>query len=173
MQELLEYFVYNYRMENPILTEHLSTLFERMKNADDVPQDVKTEVFKAMQMSKGFTEYKAATVAADLGLTKSRIKALMKQAVDEGKVEMVVEYNLTFIKPIQLELNWVEDNSQDIVPETIAPVSPVDIVATLPIESIPETSNSEDVLVITDDDDDDEDIFIMVDDDDDEDIIIE
>lgn len=141
MQELLEYFVYNYRMENPILTEHLVALFDSIKDSENVPQDVKTEIFKAMQMSRGYTEYKAGSVAQDLGLTKSRVKTLMKQAVDEHKIEMVVEYNLTFIKPIQLELNWVK-----------------------------ETSNIEDSKPTVSDDDSDG-IFIMVDDDDEDIII--
>ena len=102
MQELLEYFVYNYRMQNPYIENLLRNLFDQVKDDEAVSQEVKNGVFKALQMARGLTEYKASTVASDLGLAKSRVKALMKQAVDEGKVELVVEYELTFIKPVDL-----------------------------------------------------------------------
>lgn len=102
MQELLEYFIYNYRMQNPYIENLLLDLFNRVKDDETISQDVKNGVFKALQMARGLTEYKASTVASDLGLAKSRVKALMKQAVDEGKVELVVEYDLTFIKPVEL-----------------------------------------------------------------------
>jgi hypothetical protein len=78
-------------------------LFKQVENDENVSQDVKNGVFRALQMARGLTEYKASTVATDLGLAKSRVKALMKQAVDEGKVELVVEYSLTFIKPVELQ----------------------------------------------------------------------
>lgn len=103
MQELLEYFVYNYRMQNPYIENLLRNLFNQVKDDEAVSQEVKNGVFKALQMARGLTEYKASTVASDLGLAKSRVKALMKQAVDEGKVELVVEYELTFIKPVDLQ----------------------------------------------------------------------
>lgn len=103
MQELLEYFVYNYRMQNPYIENLLRNLFNQVKDDETVSQEVKNGVFKALQMARGLTEYKASTVASDLGLAKSRVKALMKQAVDEGKVELVVEYELTFIKPVDLQ----------------------------------------------------------------------
>ena len=103
MQELLEYFVYNYRMQNPYIENLLRNLFDQVKDDEAVSQEVKNGVFKALQMARGLTEYKAATVANDLGLAKSRVKALMKQAVDEGRVELVVEYELTFIKPVELQ----------------------------------------------------------------------
>ena len=103
MQELLEYFNYNYRMQNPYIENLLLDLFKQVENDETVSQEIKNGVFRALQMARGLTEYKAATVATDLGLAKSRVKALMKQAVDEGKVELVVEYSLTFIKPVELQ----------------------------------------------------------------------
>ena len=58
------------------------------------------KIIKALNICKGYTEYRVKDIANDLGFTKTKVKYLVKQAIEENKLELLTIENVTFLRPI-------------------------------------------------------------------------
>lgn len=94
MEELLEYFVYNYGKKNEEIVEKLSPIVENIED-----EELKSQLSAILGIAKGYTEYKAKEIAETTGLNRSRVKALIKQLDQEDKIDILVENKITFIIP--------------------------------------------------------------------------
>ena len=54
-------------------------------------------LYKAMCKSIGLIEYKVSEFAEDTGISKNKVKILIKDLIDEGKLDKVVEHETTFL----------------------------------------------------------------------------
>lgn len=96
--ELQEYIMFNFGQQNDKAIEILTDLYENHK--DSFTEEELAKLVKALNICKGYTEYRVKDIANDLGFTKTKVKYLVKQAIEENKIELVVEENVTFLKPI-------------------------------------------------------------------------
>ena len=96
--ELQEYIMFNFGQQNDKAVEILSDLYENHK--DSFTEEELIKLIKALNVCKGYTEYRVKDIANDLGFTKTKVKYFVKQAIEENKIELVVEENVTFLKPI-------------------------------------------------------------------------
>lgn len=98
--ELLEYVLYNYNQKNNLVVDVLSPVIEAVAKSEDVDENIKREAYRALGIAKGYTEYKAKELAGILGVSKTAIKFMTNSLVEEGKIELVKENNITFLNPI-------------------------------------------------------------------------
>lgn len=96
--ELLEYIMFNFGQQNEKAVEILTDLYENSK--DSFNEENLIKLIKALNNCKGYTEYRVKDIANDLGFTKTKVKYLVKQLIEENKIELVVTENVTFLKPI-------------------------------------------------------------------------
>lgn len=95
--ELLEYIMYNFGLQNEKAVDILSDLYNSKENLDE---ETKIKIIKALNTCKGYTEYRVKDIALDLNFSKTKVKYLVKQLMEENKIELVTVENVTFIKPI-------------------------------------------------------------------------
>lgn len=95
--ELLEYIMFNFGQQNDKAVEILTEIYNSKENLDE--ENV-IKIVKALNLCKGYTEYRVKDIANDLGFTKTKVKYLVKQLIDENKIELITIENVTFIKPI-------------------------------------------------------------------------
>ena len=96
--ELYEYVMYNYGFQNEHCSHILSRLYDSLMEKGEEASAM--EVYRALQVSKGYTEYKVKEIADELGFTKTKVKYLVKQLSEDNQIELMVENNMTFLKPI-------------------------------------------------------------------------
>lgn len=96
--ELQEYIMFNFGQQNDKAVEILSDLYENHK--DSFTEEELIKLIKALNVCKGYTEYRVKDIANDLGFTKTKVKYLVKQAIAEKQLELVIVENVTFLKPI-------------------------------------------------------------------------
>lgn len=96
--ELQEYIMFNFGQQNDKAVEILSDLYENHK--DSFTEEDLIKLIKALNVCKGYTEYRVKDIANDLGFTKTKVKYLVKQAIAEKQLELVIVENVTFLKPI-------------------------------------------------------------------------
>ena len=96
--ELLEYIMFNFGQQNEKTVAILTDLYENSRESFSEENLVK--LIKALNICKGYTEYRVKDIAEDLGFTKTKVKYLVKQLVEEQKIELVMIENVTFLKPI-------------------------------------------------------------------------
>lgn len=95
--ELLEYIMYNFGLQNEKAVAILSEVYNQKENLDE---ETLIKIVKALNTCKGYTEYRVKDIAQDLDFSKTKVKYLVKQLLDEGKIELVTMENVTFIKPL-------------------------------------------------------------------------
>jgi DNA-binding MarR family transcriptional regulator len=96
--ELLEYIMFNFGQQNERAIGILTDLYENSKEIFGEEDLIK--LVKALNACKGYTEYRVKDIANDLGFSKTKVKYLVKQLIEENKIELVIMENITFIKPI-------------------------------------------------------------------------
>lgn len=97
--ELLEYVMYNYGQKNDRVVETLKLSLTDIIETENIDESIKRNVYVALGIAKGFTEYKGKELANELGVSKSAIKAMTNRLVGENKIELIKENNVTFIVP--------------------------------------------------------------------------
>ena len=90
--------MFNFGQQNDKAVEILSDLYENHK--DSFTEEELIKLIKALNVCKGYTEYRVKDIANDLGFTKTKVKYLVKQAIAEKQLELVIVENVTFLKPI-------------------------------------------------------------------------
>lgn len=95
MNQIQEYLVYNYHLKNEQIEAKLLILLSKIKD-----EELKREIYQILGLAKGYTEYRLKNISEEIGLTKSRVKTLVKELVAEEKIKFIVENNLTFLCPI-------------------------------------------------------------------------
>lgn len=98
--ELLEYILYNYNQKNDLVVETLLPVIDSIIKSTDIDESLKRETYKALGMARGYTEYKAKELAIILGVSKTAIKFMTNSLIEDGKLELVKENNITFLNPI-------------------------------------------------------------------------
>lgn len=98
--ELLEYVLYNYNQKNDLVVQTLLPVIDVIAQSTDFDETLKREAYKALGMARGYTEYKAKELAGILGVSKTAIKFMTNSLIEEGKLELVKENNITFLNPI-------------------------------------------------------------------------
>lgn len=98
--ELLEFVLYNYNQKNDLVVETLLPVIDAISKSNDIDENLKREAYKALGLARGYTEYKAKELAVILGVSKTAIKFMTNSLIDEGKIELVKENNITFLNPI-------------------------------------------------------------------------
>lgn len=96
--ELKEYLLFNFGQQNEKVVEILTDLYENSK--DSFTEENLIKLIKALNICKGYTEYRVKDIASDLGFTKTKVKYLVKQLIEDDKLELVIVENVTFLKPI-------------------------------------------------------------------------
>ena len=96
--ELFEYIMFNFGQQNETAANILNDLYENSK--DNLSQEDLIKIIKALNICKGYTEYRVKDIANDLGFTKTKVKYLVKQAIEENKLELLTIENVTFLRPI-------------------------------------------------------------------------
>lgn len=96
--ELLEYIMYNFGQQNEKAIEILLDVYETQKENMDSETIVK--IIRALNICRGYTEYRVKDIAVDLNFSKTKVKYLVKQLIDEKKLELVTMENVTFLKPL-------------------------------------------------------------------------
>lgn len=96
--ELLEYIMYNFGQQNEKAIEILSDIYESQK--ENMDSETVVKIIRALNICKGYTEYRVKDIAQDLNFSKTKVKYLVKQLIEEGKLELVTMENVTFLKPI-------------------------------------------------------------------------
>ena len=79
--ELLEYIMFNFGQQNDKAVEILTEIYNSKENLDE--ENV-IKIVKALNLCKGYTEYRVKDIANDLGFTKTKVKYLVKQLIDEN-----------------------------------------------------------------------------------------
>ena len=98
--ELLEYLLYNYGQKNDMIANSLGDVIEKIQLNETVDEEVKRELYISFGMAKGYTEYRIKELATVLGVSKSAIKYMANTFLEENKVGMLKENNITFLVPI-------------------------------------------------------------------------
>lgn len=98
--ELYEYIMYNYGQKNDTAYNILNTIVSNFTDGDGVSDDIKRDIYRALGVSKGYTEYRAKDIASTLGVSKTAIKYNMQNMIEEKKLEIIKENSITFIRPI-------------------------------------------------------------------------
>ena len=97
--ELYEFLLYNYSKKNDdifnCLDEYKNTLI-----LDEIEKNNLKSLYIAMGLAKGYTLYQYKKLAKELGITKTALRYMANVLINEGKVEVLKENNITFIKPI-------------------------------------------------------------------------
>lgn len=96
--ELLEYVMYNFGLQNEKAFEILMEIYESQK--ENLDEETLSKIVRALNNCRGYTEYRVKEIATDLNYSKTKVKYLAKQLIDEGKLELVTMENVTFLKPI-------------------------------------------------------------------------
>lgn len=96
--ELLEYIMYNFGQQNEKAIEILMEVYELQK--ENMDSETVVKIIRALNICRGYTEYRVKDIAQDLNFSKTKVKYLVKQLIDEGKLELVTMENVTFLKPI-------------------------------------------------------------------------
>lgn len=96
--ELLEYIMYNFGQQNEKAIDILLDIYESQK--ENMDSETVVKIIRALNICKGYTEYRVKDIAQDLNFSKTKVKYLVKQLIEEGKLELVTMENVTFFKPI-------------------------------------------------------------------------
>lgn len=96
--ELFDYLVFNFAQQNEKTVELLTELLETIDDKLTLEEHLK--LIKALYYAKGYTLYVVKTMSEELGFTKTKVKYLVKQLIEEEKAEIVVVDEITFIKPL-------------------------------------------------------------------------
>lgn len=96
--ELLEYIMYNFGQQNEKAIDILLDIYESQK--ENMDSETVVKIIRALNICKGYTEYRVKDIAQDLNFSKTKVKYLVKQLIEEGKLELVTMENVTFLKPI-------------------------------------------------------------------------
>lgn len=94
MEELLEFIMYNYGKKNDDIAERLEPLVQKVED-----ESLKAELYSILGISKGYTEYIAKNIAELTGINRTKVKATVKQMLEEGKVESIVMNKTTYLVP--------------------------------------------------------------------------
>lgn len=98
--ELLEYLLYNYGQKNDMIANSLDNVVEKINLNESVDDDIKRELYISLGLAKGYTEYRIKELATILGVSKSAIKYMTNTLLEEKKITMLKENNITFLVPI-------------------------------------------------------------------------
>lgn len=93
--QLLEYIKYNELTKNTKIENELSNVLTNENFA--LTEDVKKELTRVLQISRGYTEYKVADIAENSGFNRTRTKALIQYLIQTNKIETISVANTTFI----------------------------------------------------------------------------
>ncbi len=96
--ELLEYIMYNFGQQNEKAIEILLDIYETQK--ENIDSETLVKIIRALNICRGYTEYRVKDIAQDLNFSKTKVKYLVKQLIEEGKLELVTMENVTFLKPL-------------------------------------------------------------------------
>lgn len=96
--ELLEYIMYNFGLQNEKAYKILLEIYENQK--ENLDEQIMVKIVRALNNCRGYTEYRVKDIALDLNFSKTKVKYLVKQLIDEGKLELITMENVTFLKPI-------------------------------------------------------------------------
>ncbi|PBF99975.1 hypothetical protein [Clostridioides difficile] len=93
--ELLELIKYNYSKKN----SDISIILKEILNEEsDIV--IKEKLSKLFYMAEGYTEYKVKDLAINLNVSKTATKYMLKNLLEENKIELLKINNTTFIIPI-------------------------------------------------------------------------
>ncbi|MGX9757601.1 hypothetical protein ACWYRQ_15085 [Clostridioides difficile] len=93
--ELLELIKYNYSKKN----SDISIILKEILNEEsDIV--IKEKLSKLFYMAEGYTEYKIKDLAINLNVSKTAIKYMLKNLLEDNKIELLKINNTTFIIPI-------------------------------------------------------------------------
>lgn len=95
--ELLEYCKY-FAQRNETIEKLLESIESTIGENETISEEDKKNFYLALGFSKGYVEYKTKTLAENLGVSKGNIKFMINTLVEEGKIEIIKEHNITFIK---------------------------------------------------------------------------
>lgn len=98
--ELLEYVLFNFNCISENTVSILQGLFNRVESDDSIKEEYKKEIYSALCCARGYTLYKSKELAKALGVTKGSIKYMVDKLAEEKKLEVVKEYNISYLKPI-------------------------------------------------------------------------
>lgn len=99
--ELLEYVHYNYNQQNKLVSELLQLVIDDINSKEcNVEESTQRNIYIALGVSKGYTEYKTKELTNILGISKTSLKFMTNILIDEGKIELIKENNITFLRPI-------------------------------------------------------------------------
>lgn len=98
--ELLEYVNFNFLQKNDYVVEILEDLMKSLEEDENVKEEYKRTICVASGCAKGYTEYKAKELAKLLGVTKTAIKYMCDTLLEEKKIILIKDRNVTFIKPV-------------------------------------------------------------------------
>lgn len=115
--ELLEYVLFNFNCVSENTVSILQGLFDRVQNDDDIKEDYKKEIYSALCCARGYTLYKSKELAKALGVTKGSIKYMVDKLVEEKKLEVIKEYNISYLKPI-ISFDFTLESEAEEVEET-------------------------------------------------------
>lgn len=90
--------MYNFGQQNEKAIDILLDIYESQK--ENMDSETVVKIIRALNICKGYTEYRVKDIAQDLNFSKTKVKYLVKQLIEEGKLELVTMENVTFLKPI-------------------------------------------------------------------------
>ncbi|EMH2710079.1 MULTISPECIES: hypothetical protein [unclassified Clostridioides] len=93
--ELLELIKYNYSKKNSSISIILK---EILNEESDIV--IKEKLSRLFYMAEGYTEYKVKDLAINLNVSKTATKYMLKNLLEENKIELLKINNTTFIIPI-------------------------------------------------------------------------
>lgn len=103
--KLLDIILINYKNKsNADVINSLETSCKLLSSISDKNiievEEALYEINRAIGISKGYTEYVKNKLSSDLGISKTAIKYIVKQLINENKIEVVTIGEISFIKPI-------------------------------------------------------------------------
>ena len=96
--QLLEYIKYNGFTKNVKIENELRNILEN--NTFELNEEVKKELTRVLQISRGYTEYKVIDIAENSGFNRTRTKTLIQYLIQTNQIETVSVNNTTFIRCI-------------------------------------------------------------------------
>lgn len=98
--ELYEFIEYNYGQKNEAIASKLETALNNIVDNENIDENIKKDIYVALGMAKGYTEYKRKQIANDIGVSKTAVKFMVDNLIAENKIKLVKENNVTFIVPV-------------------------------------------------------------------------
>lgn len=97
---IIDYLLENYNKKNDLLINTLIPIVDSIQENQYIDENIKKEVYKALFIAKGYTEYKCKEISSILDISKTALKYKINKLIYEHKLEIVKYNNVTFLKPI-------------------------------------------------------------------------